>query len=105
MAERLSRSKESEPEELDLDLASGIGVVINIGHKCSHLTTSTSATGSHTRNFLLMDGGSNNHVGNDSHDDSVAISGTSKDTHLLFCTCLRNLANTDVFFFQFMGQT
>lgn len=82
MAERVPRSREPDPGDLDLDhdLATGIGVVINIGHGCSHLTTSNSATGSHTRNISMMNGGSNNHVGNDSHDHSTAISGTSRDT-------------------------
>lgn len=81
MAERVTRNRESDPGDhgLDLDLATGIGVVINIGHGCSHLTTSNSATGSHTRNFI-MDGGSNFHVGNDSHNDSTAMSGTSRGT-------------------------
>lgn len=82
MAERMVESKESDPGDYDDDIATGIGVVINIGHKCNHLTTSNSATGSHTRNFHLMDGVSNSHVGNDSHDDSTAISGTSRSAHL-----------------------
>lgn len=81
MAERIFKSRESDPGDHDDDVATGIGVVINIGHKCNHLTTSNSATGSHTRNFQLMDGVSNNHVGNDSHDDSTAISGTSTSAH------------------------
>ncbi|KAG6357859.1 hypothetical protein INS49_013740 [Diaporthe citri] len=78
MAERVTRNRESDPGDLDrdLDLATGIGVVINIGHGCDHLTTSNSVSGSHTRNFHIMDGGSNNHMGNDSHNDSMAISGT-----------------------------
>lgn len=75
MAGRTTGSRESDSG--DLDVATGIGVVINIGYKCSHLTTSNSAPGSHIRNIHLMDGGSNNHVGNDSHNDSTAISGTS----------------------------
>jgi hypothetical protein len=83
MAEQKTSSREPGPVGVGLDLGTGIGVVINIGHKCSHLTTSNSATGSQTRNFHLMDGagGNNNHMGNDSHDDSTAISGTSKGTH------------------------
>lgn len=60
MAERIIKSRESDPgdydDDDDDDVATGIGVVINIGHKCNHLTTSNSATGSHTRNFHLMDG-------------------------------------------------
>lgn len=83
MAERIPMSsRESDSKDLGLDIATGIGVVINIGHQCSHFTTSNSATGSHTRNIHLVDGGSNNHVGNDSHNDSTAISGTSKSAHL-----------------------
>lgn len=81
MAEQRASSAESRPEHIDIDLATGIGVVINIGHKCSHLTASSSATGSNIRNFHLMGDESNNHVGNDSHDASAAISGTSKGTH------------------------
>lgn len=85
MAERVPRSREPDLRDLDLDLdqdlATGIGVVINIGNGCSHLTTSNSANGSHTRNIHMMNGGSNNHVGNDSHDDSMATSGTSRGTH------------------------
>lgn len=81
MAEQRASSAEPRPEGIDIDLATGIGVVINIGHKCSHLTTSNSVPGSNTRNFHLMCGESNNHMGNDSHDASTAISGTSKGTH------------------------
>lgn len=104
MAERGTRSRESNPggPDLDLDLATGIGVVINIGHKCSHLTTSNSATGSHTRNIPIMDGGSNNHIGNDSHGDSTAISGTSRGTH--YFGYIQALWLTYILF-QFMGPT
>lgn len=81
MAEQRTSSRESDPEDVDVELATGIGVVINIDP--NHLTTINNATGSHTRNLHLTDGGSNSHVGKDSHDGSTAISGTSKGTHYM----------------------
>lgn len=104
MAERIIRRRESDSKDLDLDLnnATGIGVVINIGHKCSHLTTNNSAPGPHTRNIHIKDGGSNNHVGNDSHNDSTAISGTSRGTY--WFGYLQAPWLTYISLFQFMGQ-
>lgn len=77
MAEHKPRRDDSATDDLDLNPNSGIGVYISIGHNNSYQTTNNRASGSHTRN-IMMDGGSNNHVGNDAHDDSTAISGTSK---------------------------
>lgn len=85
MAERTSTSRKSCSKDVDLELATGIDVVINIGHQCSHLTTNNSAAGSNTRNFQLMDGGSDNTMGNDTQDDSTAMSGTSKGAQ----TCVK----------------
>lgn len=101
MADRVTRNRESDPGDHDLDLATGIGVVINIGHGCNHLTTSNSVPGSHTRNFHIMDGGNNNHMGNDSHNDSTAISGTSRGT--LSCNFMSRFTDRSLSF-QYMGQ-
>lgn len=77
MAERTTAGRHHDPEHFNLDATPGIDLTINICHKCSHSRTNNSATGSHARNIPVMNCGSNNHVGNDCHDDATAISGTS----------------------------
>lgn len=83
----MSRSRESDLVDADVDIATGIGLIINIGHKCNH-TTGISAPGSHTRIMHVMDDGSNDHVGNDSRDDLTAISGASRGTHYYPWMCI-----------------